>query len=60
MAGYVKDSKAYYKFLIAILLDISNKLKSEDVSYEERAKLYKEQSAIIDKLMEHFEDGKPE
>ena len=50
MAGYVKGSKALYNFLRGRLLAISCKLRSPELTQEERDALYSEQCRIIFEL----------
>lgn len=50
MAGYVKGSKAWYNFLRGRLLAISCKLRSPELTQEERDTLYSEQCRIIFEL----------
>ena len=50
MAGYVKESKAWYNFLRGRLLAISCKLRSPELTQEERDALYSEQCRIIFEL----------
>ena len=50
MAGYVKGSKAWYNFLRARLLIISSKLRSDNISQEERDRLYNEECRIVTEL----------
>ena len=50
MAGYVKGSKAWYNFLRARLLIISSKLRSDNISQEERDRLYNEEIRIVMEL----------
>ena len=59
MAGYVIGSMAHYKFLKGRLIDISNKLKSSEIDFEERVTLMHNQCEIVDKLEQYFPDGKP-
>lgn len=59
MAGYVAGSKNHYNILIWNLLDISEKLKSSDVSQEEKDKLFVKQMKIADLMMRYFPDGQP-
>lgn len=59
MAGYVIGSMAHYKFLKGRLIDISNKLKSSDLDFEERVILMVNQCDIVDRLEKYFPDGKP-
>lgn len=59
MAGYIIGSKSHYKFLIALLMDISDKLKSSKFTEKEKEKLYANQASIMNELMEYFEDGEP-
>lgn len=60
MAGYVIGSMAHYKFLKERLIDISNKLESSDIDFEERVTLMHNQCEIVDQLEQYFPDGKPE
>ncbi len=50
MAGYVKGSKAWYNFLRGRLLAISCKLRSPELTQEERNALYSEQCRIMIEL----------
>ena len=50
MAVYVKGSKAWYNFLRGRLLSISCKLRSPELTQEERDTLYSEQCRIIFEL----------
>ena len=59
MAGYVRGSKAHYKFLIRVMLDISEKLKSSDVTQEEKGKLFIKQSEFMNQLEKYFPNGEP-
>lgn len=59
MAGFVKGSKAHYRFLKARLLDVSDKLKSSDISQEVKDKLFVKQVELMEQLTEYFQDGEP-
>lgn len=59
MAGYVKGSKNHHQMLVWNLLDISEKLKSSDVSQEVKDKLFVEQMKITDQMMKYFPNGQP-
>lgn len=50
MTGYVKGSKAWYNFLRGRLLIISCKLRSPELTQEERDTLYGEQCRIMIEL----------
>lgn len=50
MVGYVKGSKPWYNFLRARLIVISSKLDSNDISQEERERLYNEECRIVTEL----------
>ena len=59
MAGYVKGSKEHHNILIWNLLDISEKLKSPEVSQEEKDELFIKQMKIADLMMRYFPNGQP-
>lgn len=60
MVGYVKGSKAHYKFLKGRLIDISDKLKTaKKYNLGDKSKLFIEEVNVMDQMMRYFPNGQP-
>lgn len=59
MAGYVRGSKAHYKFLKEKLIDISTILESFELSEEEKKELFVKQVDFMNRLEKYFPNGEP-
>ena len=59
MAGYVRGSKAHYKFLKVKLIDISTILESFELREEEKKELFVKQVDFMNQLEKYFPNGEP-
>ena len=59
MAGYVRGSKAHYKFLKEKLIDISTIFESFGLSEEEKKELFVKQVDFMNQLEKYFPNGEP-